>query len=89
MPRGVFDPRIFQNNVFQISIWYSPLPHDLSTAVAVRPGAQGFIVVRDAATGVLSMRPHPYSASVEVRPDDVGVGLIEVRDKASGEVVVL
>jgi hypothetical protein len=86
---GVFDPRIFQHNVFQIWIWYPPLAHDLETSLEVRPGAQGFIVVRDAATGVLSMRPHPYNATVEVRPDDVGVGLIEVRDKATGEVSVL
>lgn len=86
---SVFDPRIFQNNVFQISIWYPPLPHNLSTAVSVRSGAQGFIVVRDAATSSLSMRPHAYNATVEVRPDAIGVELVVVRDKSSGEVSVL
>ena len=65
---GVFNPHIFQNNVFQIgiAIWFPHLAHDLDVCLEVRPGAQGFIVVRDAATGALSVRPHPYNASVEV-----------------------
>ena len=81
---GVFQPNIFQHNVFQVT-WPS-LAHHLVAAAAVRGGMWAEVEVHDSASGLLIVRSKSY-ADVEVRPDAMAT-LIVVRATPGAEVVV-
>ena len=85
--RGVFQPNVFQHNVFQIAFWRAHLKHDLDVYLATRLGAEGLIAVRLQPSAGLATRLGPEGL-ITVRPQP-GIDLIAVREKSSGEVAVL